>query len=438
MASLSQKIASDQAVIGLIGMGFIGLSLLEVFGDKGFPLVGYDLNTQRVEMLKRAEAYYNFMPVKKLHAWIEKKQFTPSSDPDILNSADVLIISVPTSLDHHRLPDLSSLKGAFTTAASHLKKGQLIILQSTTYPGTTEKEFLPILEARGLKVGKDFFLGYVPEISDPGNPDYSFTNVPRIVSGITPACRDLVEQLYKKIGCKVIPCPSTQVAEAAKILQNTYRLVNISLVNEMKIMFDRMGMDIWEVIEAASTKPFGFTPFYPGPGIGGDCIPVVPFYLSWKAQETDGPSSLIDLAGSINLSMPHYVVEKVTEALSARKKSLAGAKILMLGVSYKKDVNDLRESPSLRILTLLKEKKAEVFYHDPLVPVLDKLRYYPDLHLKSVELDYKKWGAYDAILIATDHSCYNWKEIVAHAALIIDTRNVTKGLADPEHKITKA
>ena len=284
MNSLSEKISSDKAVIGLIGMGFIGLSLLEVFGDKGFPLVGFDVSASRVAMLKKAEAYYNFMPVQKMHGWIEKKQFTPSSDPAILDQADVIIISVPTSLDHHRLPDLTSLQSAFKTAASHLKKGQLIVLQSTTYPSTTEKEFLPILEKTGLQVGKDFFLAYVPEISDPGNPKYSFTNVPRIVSGVTPACLNMVELLYKKIGCKIVPCPSPSVAEAAKILQNTYRLVNISLMNEMKIMFDRMGMDIWQVIESAAVKPFGFTPFYPGPGIGGDCIPVVPCYLSWKAQ----------------------------------------------------------------------------------------------------------------------------------------------------------
>lgn len=435
---LKKKIESQEAVIGMIGMGYVGLSLLEVFGIKGFPLVGYDSNPKKVEKLLAGESTMNFLPLEGLFSHMKKGLFTPSSDPDILKAADILVMCVPTSLDHNKIPDFSCLRRAFQTAKSYLKPGQLIILQSTTYPGTTEEELLPLLETTGLQVGRDFYLAYVPEISDIGNPNYSFTEVPRIVSGMTKECLDVVTMLYQNIGCKVIPVPSTKVAEAAKIMQNTYRLVNISLVNEMKIMFDRMGVDVWEVIEAAATKPFGFSPFYPSPGVGGDCIPIVPYYLIWKAKETDGPSSLIELAGAVNDTIPYYVVDKSIEALSLQGKPVKGARVLVLGVGYKKDVNDLRYSLSLKILSLLKQRMADVHYHDPYVKELVNMEKYPHLSMKSMELKYPQLKEYDLVVIATDHSTYDWKAVVEHSSLIVDTHNVTANVAGAKAKVVKA
>jgi UDP-N-acetyl-D-glucosamine dehydrogenase len=430
---LEEKIADHTAVIGVIGMGYIGLSLLDVFGKQGFPLVGYDLSQERVEMLKKAECYYNFLPLQDLFSLLKSQRFIPSSDPAILEKADILILSVPTPLDNYQLPNFSHLRQAFQTTATYLKKGGLVVLQSTTYPGTTEEELLPLLEKSGWKVGQDFYLAHAPEISDIGNPQYSFNQVPRLVSGVTASCLKRVTLLYEKIGCHVETCPSTRVAEAAKILQNTYRLVNISLVNEMKIMFERMGIDIWDVIAAAAVKPFGFTPFYPSPGVGGDCIPVVPSYLSWKARQTDGPTSLMDLANTINGTIPYYVVDKVMEALSRHHKGLDGAKVLLLGVGYKKDVNDLRESASLKILSLLKQKKADLHYHDPLVPKLLPSARYPDLKMDSIPLVYEKLSSFDAVIIATDHSTYDWNKIATFSPLVIDTRNVMKDVS-PQYK----
>lgn len=435
---LLNKIASKKAVIGVIGLGYIGLSLLDAFGKAGFSLLGFDLNAKKMQMLKRKESYLNFVPMGELFALMDRKRFTPSSDPAILKDADVLVISVPTSLDRHRTPDLSNLRNAFQTVRTYLKKNQLIVLQSSTYPGTTQEELLPLLETSHFKVGKDFFLAHVPEVADIGNPDFSFAQVPRIVSGITPSCLKLAEFLYEQLGCKVVPAATTAVAEAAKLLQNGFRLVNISFINEMKIMFDHMGIDVWEVIAAAASKPFGFTPFSPGPGIGGDCIPIAPFYLVWKAKVTEGPSTLLEQAGHINETMPIYVFNKLIEGLNKQKKTLREAKILVLGVGYKKDVNDIRESPALKILSLLKKMQAKIHYHDPYVPELDSLPEYPHLHLKSIHLDYEKLGQYDAVVIATDHSSYDWTEVVTHSELVIDTRNVTENIKGAKKKVIKA
>lgn len=434
-SSLESKINAYEATIGVVGMGFTGLTLLDAFGQKGFSLVGYDRDAKRVQMLKNKEPFYNFTATGLLFQLIDQKKFEPSSDPDILSKADVIIISVSTGLDSHHNPDFSPIRSAFETVAAHLNKGQLIIVQSTVYPGATEDELLPLLQKTGLKVGQDFFLANVPEISDPGQLDHPFSAIPRIIGGVTPACQKLAELLYKKVGCAVFGCSKPRISEAAKILQNTYRLVNISLINEMKIMFDRMGIDVWEVIKAASTKPFGFTPFYPSPGVGGDCIPVVSVYLTWKAREADGPTSLIDLAETINYSIPYYVVEKVIEGLAHRKLSIEGAKILVLGVGYKKDVNDLRESASLKILSLLKQKKAEIFYHDPYIEELPPLAKYPDLKMKSSPLD--QLHTYDAVVIATDHSTYDFAKIVKESRLVIDTRNVTADLPEAKNKVIK-
>lgn len=435
--NLEEKLKSKTAVVGVIGMGYIGLSLLEAFGRAGYPIVGYDYNAERMKMINHKKSYLNFMDLDLLFSLMDEGKFKASSNPDILKNADVLVISVPTTLDTHGTPDFSNLHSAFSTVFNYLKKGQLIVLQSSTYPGTTKEELLPILNKSHLKAGKDFYLAHVPEVADIGNPEFNFYEVPRIASGITSTCRKMAKILYEQIGCKVVLASSTEVAEAAKMLQNAFRLVNISFINEMKILFDKMGMDVWEVIEAAASKPFGFMPFYPCAAVGGDCIPIAPFYLVWKAKVTDGPSTLLEQAGQINKTMPLYVFNKIIQGLNKHKQTIAGAKVLILGLGYKKDVNDVRESASLKLLPLLKKMQADVHYHDPYVKEIAKFPENPHLHFKSIDLDYDKLGNYDAIVIVTDHSCYDWDKIVANSKLIIDTRNVTKGIKGAKSKVIK-
>lgn len=428
---IEEKLKSKTAKVGVIGMGYIGLSLLEAFGKAGYPIVGYDYNVERMKMINKKESYLNFMDLSPLFALMDKKKFKASSDPKILKDADVLVISVPTTLDSHGTPDFSNLHSAFNTVYNYLKKDQLIVLQSSTYPGTTKEELLPLLKHSHLKVGRDFYLAHVPEVADIGNPRFHFEEVPRIVSGITVTCRKMAKILYEQIGCKVVLAASTEVAEAAKMVQNAFRLVNISFMNEMKVLFDQMGMDVWEVIEAAASKPFGFMPFYPSPGVGGDCIPIAPFYLVWKAKMTGGPTTLLEQAGHINQMMPFYVFNKIIQGLNRKKKTLADSHVLILGIGYKKDVNDIRESASLKLIPLLKKMKAEVAYHDPYVKEL------PHFHLKSIDLQYNKLKNYDAVVIITDHSCYDWEKIVADSKLIIDTRNVTTGIKGAKTKVIK-
>lgn len=434
---LKKKIASKNAVIGVIGMGYIGLSLLDVFGKAGFSLVGFDKSKEKVQMLKKKSSYLNYLSMDFLFSLIRKKKFIPSSDSDILKMADVLVICVPTSLDKHHVPELSSLRAAFQTVIAYLKKDQLVIVQSSTYPGTTENELLPLLKTSNLKVGKDFYLAHVPEIADIGNPGYNFIDVPRMVSGVTPACLKMAELLYKSVGAQVVSCSCPKVAESAKLLQNTYRLVNISLVNEMKIMLDRMEIDIWEVIQAAASKPFGFTPFQPGPGIGGDCIPIDPFYLVWRAKASGGPTSLIEQAGNVDEGMAMYVVNKIIQGLNNHKKSIRSAKTLILGIGYKKDVNDIRQSPGLKILSILKSMLADVHYHDPFVLEIESPEF-PELHLKSINFKYDQLAHYDAVVIVTDHSYYEWSEVIKYSKLIIDTRNVTSKFPKAKEKVIKA
>lgn len=438
MKQLEEKLKSKTATIGVIGMGYIGLSLLDAFGTAGYNIVGYDYNVEKMKLINQKKSYLNFMDLKNLFKLMSLKKFKASSDPKILSSADVLVISVPTTLDVHGTPDLSNLYSAFNTVHHLLKKGQLVILQSSTYPGTTKEELLPILQNSHLKVGKDFYLAHVPEVADIGNPHFNFSEVPRIVSGITTTCRKMAKILYEQIGCKVVTTSSTEVAEAAKMVQNAFRLVNISFINEMKILFDQMGMDVWEVIEAAASKPFGFMPFYPSPGVGGDCIPIAPFYLVWKAKVTGGPTTLLEQAGHINKMIPLYVFNKIVQGLNKEKKTLSKSKVLVLGVGYKKDVNDARESAALKLLPLLKKMRAETFYHDPYVQEIANFPEYPSLHLKSIELDYNKLKNYDAVVIITDHSCYDWEKVVAGSRLIIDTRNVTTGIPGAKAKVIKA
>lgn len=438
LSKLAEKITQKKAVIGLIGMGYIGLSLLDAFGKSGFQIVGFDINEHKVDLLKKKESYLNFLNLEGLFNLLDKKRFKVSSNRSILKGVDVLIISVPTSLDQYGTPNLNNLRSAFASVAANQKKDQLIILQSSTYPGTTQEELLPILENSGLKVGKDFYLAHVPEIADIGNPKFSFTDVPRLISGITPICVGLAELLYKQLGCNTVRCPSTSVAEAAKLLQNAFRLVNISFINEMKILFDNMGLDVWEVISAASSKPFGFLPFYPSPGIGGDCIPIAPVYLIWKAKATEGPATILEDARRINAMMPAYVIKKLAEGLNMNKKTVYGAKILILGVGYKKEVNDVRESAALKIIPSLKEMMAEVSYNDPFVKEIDSFPGHPDLKMKSVALNYAKLRLYDGIVIVTDHDCYDWDLIAANSKLVIDTRHVMANVKGTKKNIINA
>ncbi|MBS3819345.1 nucleotide sugar dehydrogenase, partial [bacterium] len=354
------------------------------------------------------------------------KEFQATSDYKKLSQVDVIIVCVPTPLDTHRNPDLSFVLQTTETISRNWGKGQLVVLESTTYPGTTEEEMLPILENTGRKVGEDFYLGYSPERENPGDKVYTTSKIPKVVGGVTPSCKRAIKALYDQIVVRTIVVDSPRVAEATKLLENIFRSVNIALVNELKMIFSRMNVDIWEVVKAASTKPFGFMPFSPGPGYGGHCIPVDPFYLSWKAKEVDYPTKFIELAGEINTMMPYYVVEKTIEALNERKKPIKGAKVLILGIAYKKDVDDQRESPSLKILSLFQKRGARVAYNDPYVPHSSGHRDYPDLNMSSVELTEKKLKEYDAVVVATDHSLYDYGWILENSNLIIDTRNVIK------------
>lgn len=435
---LKEKIANRTAVIGVIGLGYIGLSLLEAYGKAGFALRGYDYNVERMATLNKGKSYLNFMDLKSLFKLMKEGKFKANSNPNVLKDADILVISVPTTLDKYHTPDLSNLRSAFQTVKSHLKKNQLVILQSSTYPGTTEEELLPLLKAEGFEVGKDIFLAHVPEVADIGNEAFSFSAVPRIVSGITPHCRELASELYQSLGCKTFKTSSPKVAEAAKLLQNGFRLVNISFVNEMKVMLDRMGIDVWEVIDAAATKPFGFHRFNPSAGAGGDCIPIAPFYMVWKARATKGPSTLLDQAAIINDEMPLYVFDKLDEALNKNGVALKGAKILVMGVGYKKNVNDIRESPALPLLSLLVKREANVHYNDPFVEELTKLPGLPEAHLKSTPLDYAKLGKYDAVVLVADHSVYDLEAILKNSKLIIDCSNALHAVKGDKSKVVKA
>lgn len=421
MDNLLTKITEKTATIGIIGLGHTGLSLAHDFGTEGFKIIGYDLDTTKIETLKKKESYLPFLPLGHLFYLLEEKRFIPTSEPADLIDADVKIISVPTPLNAQRLPDISFLKKAIRTAGSFLKEGQLIVIQSTSFPGTTEEEALPLIEKISQKkIGKDFFLAYVPEREDAGNPNAVLSQITRICGGITPTCTKLTKRLYEHITVGVYSCSSTRVAEAAKAYENAYRLINIAFVNEMKVAFDKMGINIWEVIEASSTKPFGFTAFYPGPGIGGECIPVDPIYLAWRAKQYAAPASMIENAVEINVKTSNYVVLRIADALNQQAKSLNGAKILVLGVAFKKDVGDIREAPALRVIPALQNKGAEVFYNDPYVPKLTAL------NLSSIPLEEKDLSSYDCIVVISDHSRYDWEWICEQAHLIVDTRNATK------------
>lgn len=424
--SLENKISKKEARIGIVGLGYVGLPLVKTFLNKGFGVLGFDIDEKKVEMLNQAKSYIKHFTAEELKIFLEKKKFQATTDFGLLARADVIIICVPTPLDSHKNPDLSYVLTTTEVIFKHLRKGQLVVLESTTYPGTTEEEMLPLLEAGGLKVGEDFFLAYSPERENPGDKVYTTEKIPKVVGGVTPRCKRVAKNLYDQIVVKTIPVSSPKVAEATKLMENIFRSVNIAMVNEMKMIFDRMGIDIWEVVEAASTKPFGFMTFLPGPGYGGHCIPVDPYYLAWKAKEVDHPTKFIELAGEINTLMPYYVVTKTIEALNERGKSIKGARILILGIAYKEDIDDQRESPALKIISLLQNKGAKVSYNDPYVPQSYGHRDYPGLELKSVALTEKMLKKFDAVIIATAHSDYDFEWIAENSSLIIDTRNAIK------------
>lgn len=425
MSILLNKIRCKQAKIGVIGLGYVGLPLLISFCKAGFPVTGFDVDQGKVDLLLQGRSYIKHIDLSPLSS--APVSFTPTTDFSQLTDSDCILICVPTPLNKYREPDMSYVFNTTETIAQYLRKGHLVILESTTYPGTTDEDMRLILEKSGLKAGQDFYLAFSPEREDPNNKDFSISTIPKVVGGYSPQCLTVAKALYDTIVLKTVPVSSTKTAEATKLLENIYRAVNIAMVNELKILFDKMGIDIWEVIEAAKTKPFGFQPFYPGPGLGGHCIPVDPFYLTWKAREYDFATRFIELAGEINTNMPYYVVQKTVEALNNNGMSIKGAKILILGLAYKKDVDDVRESPSLKLIKLLSECGAQVDYNDPHVPNMKKMRKY-HFPMKSVPLTAETMQSYDCVLLATDHSAYDYDFIARHATLIIDTRNAMKAV----------
>ena len=440
---LRSAFADRRATVGIIGLGYVGLPLGATFAEGGFDVIGFDVDAAKVDALLRGESYIRHIPAERLQPVLRSRpgtdgrSFHPTADFDLLAQCDAVLICVPTPLTRNREPDLSYVVDTAEAIAARLRAGQLIVLESTTYPGTTDEVVRPILEAGGLVAGRDFFLAFSPEREDPNNAQFSTRTIPKLVGGTSADCGIVAAELYDAVLEKVVPVSSAQVAEAAKLLENIYRSVNIALVNELKVLFDRMGLDVWEVIAAASTKPFGFTPFYPGPGLGGHCIPIDPFYLTWKARQYDLTTRFIELAGEVNHAMPAFVVQKLMDALNDRRKSLNGARVLLVGVSYKKDLDDTRESPALKVLDLIVRKGGEVAYHDPFVPVLGRSRKY-DFQMRSVPLTAAEVSGYDAVVITTDHSGIDYQALVRDAALVIDTRNATAGVVAGREKVVRA
>jgi len=421
--ALETKITRGEARVGTLGLGYVGLPLSVEFASSGLNVLGFDLAAEKVAAVNRGASYIQDVPAARVKELLGAGRLRATGDFAELASCDAVIICVPTPLSKTKDPDLSPVVEATRSIAAHLREGQLVVLESTTYPGTTEELILPMLEERGLKVGQGFFLAFSPERVDPANPRYGTRNTPKIIGGVTPQCTRVATALYGRAIERVIPVSSTRTAEMVKLLENTFRSVNIGLVNEVALMCDRLKVDVWEVIDAAATKPFGFMPFYPGPGLGGHCIPVDPLYLSWKLKTLNYRARFIELAGEINSGMPEYVLTRVTDALNERERSVRGSRVLVLGVAYKRDVNDVRESPALDILRLLESRGARVSYNDPHVP---ELRMNGET-LRSVDL-MPAVRESDVVLILTDHSSYRYPEIVEHARLVLDTRNATRGL----------
>lgn len=437
-ADLEQKIREKTAKVGVVGLGYVGLPLLRAFIRAGFSTIGFDVDEAKVKKLNAGESYIGHIPSDWIREWITTRRFEATADMGRLCEPDAILICVPTPLNESRDPDLQYIEGTTAAIAEVLRPDQLIVLESTTYPGTTREVMLPVFEAKGLKVGQDFYLAFSPEREDPGNPNFSAERIPKVVGGIEPKSTQLAVALYGHAVVQVIPVASAEVAEACKILENTYRAVNIAMVNELKVLFQRLGIDVWEVIEAAKTKPFGFQAFYPGPGLGGHCIPIDPFYLSWLARRHGMTTRFIELAGEINTSMPEYVIHRVICALNEHAKPLKGSKVCILGMAYKKDVDDPRESPSFALMEMLLDGGAVVTYNDPHIPRLPKMRHYRVPEMTSSELTAEFLASQDCVLIATDHSAYDYNFIVRHAPLIVDTRNATRNVTVGREKIRKA
>jgi UDP-N-acetyl-D-glucosamine dehydrogenase len=436
--SLKSAISSRSATVGVVGLGYVGLPLVRAFIAAGFRTLGFDVDQTKVARLLAGQSYIAHIPSDWIAQCVRKRAFEPTSQMERLAEADAILICVPTPLSDSRDPDLSYIESTSRQIAAVLHPGQLIVLESTTYPGTTRDVVLPLLASSGLVPGKDFFLAYSPEREDPGNPEHSASLVPKVVGGIDAPSLELAQALYQCAVVQVVPVSGCEVAEACKILENTYRSVNIAMVNELKVLLDRLGIDIWEVIDAAKTKPFGFQAFYPGPGLGGHCIPIDPFYLSWVARKHGMWARFIELAGEINTQMPSYVVGRLVEALNEASKPLRGSKIAILGVAYKKDVDDPRESPSFELMELIHNRGGLISYNDPHIPHLPSMRHYDVPRLASQPLIPAYLAAQDCVVIATDHSAYDYGFIVKHASLVLDTRNATRAVTAGREKIRKA
>jgi len=437
---LADRIEARTAVVGVVGLGYVGLPLIDAFTCAGFRCLGFDVDARKVVSLQDGVSYIRHISTETVARWKQEQMLEATADMARLHETDVIMICVPTPLNESRDPDLRYVESTTRAIATALRPGQLVVLESTTYPTTTRDVLMPILEGNsdGLNCGKDYFVAYSPEREDPGNPDYSAAGIPKVVGGYDSTSCELACQLYSKAIVEVVPVSSTEVAEACKIIENTYRAVNIAMVNELKMLFDRMGIDIWEVIEAAKTKPFGFQAFYPGPGLGGHCIPIDPFYLTWLARRMGMTTRFIELAGEINTTMPRYVISRLTEFLNDRGKALKGSRICLLGMAYKKDVDDSRESPSFQLMKLLIERGAEVSYNDPYIPELPEKRDYELPGLSSQELTAEFLATLDCVIIATDHSCYDYDFIVEHSLFVLDTRNATENVTEGRDRIGKA
>ena len=436
--TLLGAIGNQSAKIGIVGLGYVGLPLVQAFVRAGFDTMGFDVDAGKVKQLTAGESYIQHIPSAWIKSWIEEGKFTATADMTRLGEADAILICVPTPLSDSRDPDLSYVEATTREIAKSLRPGQLVVLESTTYPGTTRDVLLPILNNSGLTSGREFFLAYSPEREDPGNPDYSASGIPKVVGGVDSTSLELAVALYRHAVVETVPVSSCEVAEACKILENTYRSVNIAMVNELKVLFHKIGVDVWEVIDAAKTKPFGFQAFYPGPGLGGHCIPIDPFYLSWVARKHEMPTRFIELAGEINTSMPRYVVSRVADALNEQGKPVRGSRVGILGVAYKKDVDDPRESPSFKLMELLSQRGAILSYNDPHIPQLPAMRHYQVPRLASESLTSDYLATQDCILIATDHSAYDWEMVVRYARLVVDTRNATRNVQEGRDRIFQA
>lgn len=439
-ADLKNRFINKTARIGVVGLGYVGLPLVRAFAARGFSVTGFDVDPEKIKKLKAGQSYIRHLDGAFFKDLVDKGRFLPTADFSLFKDVDACLICVPTPLNKYREPDLKYVESTGQSLAPYLRSNQLIILESTTYPGTTEELLKPILERGGLRAGHDFYLGFSPEREDPGNPHFETATIPKVVGADDPVSQVLSTTLYAQIIDKVVPVSSAATAEAVKLTENIFRSVNIALVNELKVIFAPMGIDVWEVIDAAKTKPFGFMPFYPGPGLGGHCIPIDPFYLTWKAREFGLHTRFIELAGEINTAMPEYVMRQLTEALDRQQaRGLNGAKILMLGLAYKKNVDDMRESPSLRLIELLERRGAKVDYHDPFVPEVPVNRDHPEFAgMKSVPLTEKTLGEADVVLIVTDHDAVDYDFVVRHARLVVDSRNATRAVGHSRDKIIKA